>query len=928
MKNVLLSLSFFALFLTGFLFVGAQHAAAATWCGVMADPVKPIPARWDANCLAGQYYVPGALSGVGNASTSSATLKANFINYINNKSSSGYHFQKVGASFIKNHLDSSTGTWVARLNNPAVTLRVETYNSCFKGVIWPNTAYDPASDSVVNDNGAGACVSATALVIRSSGVVTFAIKYDCGNPMGNLGALPTYDWTLTGTSSVSPTSAKPGGSATFKHTVKNSGPSTATYTWRVQKKYGGAGWSYLTNPATVTTAKGSSNPNAVANKVPLPSVGVFCQRIEYTNSDGPAGKTAYSAAACVTVSIAPPPPLAICPNLPGVNPAAVGGVSFPTAEPNGSPPPSPPNGYTYYTRPVIGHALVSARDAYTGMGLSVNSAALTVDFRPAVAAYPYDSQLANVTYTNTYQLYSHTWVVTYTNIYNVVTKKWVLTATGGYWSTGGGGTLVSAQHSDGQTGMGECYRRGFTVTSVSPGNVSLDNQEDPTRATAGGASATVTFDYNGGPTPTVGMRTPMKIQLNYSWQFDSGCSGNGSFTVTGGYGAGSATGFIPVSPSCPASAPPLQAGDVVCISYTVDPATGEMTSNGSPLNSSGSVDSSQVCSAPVVDMPYAHFFGLDVSAGGNFDSSDNKCLSSVPAPSGIDAFVKGTGPLVRGSAVQYGALALGPVNSFGSASLRPTIPTARDGLTFANQGTLGNLGTTHCVPDYFGTKPTSLTEWPTDVSMAPFDSSSVTTPQQFWYGRAGGTTVNGFSGVGQGIKNGNRIAIYITGDAYITKDIRFKLTPTWSSPADVPSFYLIATGNIYISPNVSQLDGVYVAQGGTINTCAPGFSAYSAATLYDNCTNQLTVNGAFVAKKVNLYRTFASLRNSQGGESPLGPLGPDNCTINGARSSTYDCAAEVFNFSPETFLSKPALGSPPSSGITKYDFISSFSPVL
>ncbi|MEO8105389.1 MAG: hypothetical protein ABI602_03580 [Candidatus Saccharibacteria bacterium] len=925
MKRTVLLFSFFALFMTGFLVVGTQHAIAATWCAVMANPTSPNGTT-SANCINGQNYT--ALNGLGGPGTASATLKTNFRNYINSKSASGYGFQKIGAAFIKNGLDGGAGDWSTRINNPAVTFSMENFNSC--GTPWPNTAFSIVSNSVVNDP---SCKLATpALVIRASGVIKYAIKVDCGNPMGNLSALPSFDWTLTGTSSVSATTAKVNTSVTFKHTVKNSGPNTAAYGWLIQRNYAGTGWVNLTGTVNVSTVKNGINPNPYSYNFTIPAgaaIGTtYCQRVYFTNATGPATAAGISAAKCVTVVATPVPSLG-CPNLPGVNGAAIGGVSFPTAEPNDPVPSSPSNGTKYYARPVIGHALVRARDAYTGMNLGVNSAALTVDFTNAIKAYPYDSQLANVTYTNTYQLYSYTWVVTYTNIYNAKTKKWVLTPTGGYWVTGGGSTYVSAQHSDGQTGMGECYRRGFTVTSVSPGNVTLlPDNEDPTQASAGGASATVAFDYNGGPTPTGGMRTPMSIQLNYSWQFDNGCSGSGSFTVTGGYGAGNATGFIPASPSCPASAPPLAAGDVVCITYTVDPATGEMTSNGIPIGGSGSVDSGQACSQAVTNMPYAHFFGLDVSAGGNFATGSDKCLGSTPAPSGIVAFVKGIGPLVRGSAVQYGALALGPVNSFGSASLRPAIPTSRDGLTFANQGPLGSLGTTHCVPDYFSTIPATLTQSSSDVNMAPFDGVGVpATPQQFWYGRAGRTTIKGFPGAGQGINKGNRIAIYVSGDVFIKDDIKFKQT-SWTTSDVVPSFYLIVKGNIFISPNVSQLDGVYVAQNGTINTCAPSVGVYLPSEVYDNCTNQLTVNGAFVAKNVNLYRTFASLRNSQGGESPLGPLGPDNCTINGARSTTYDCAAEIFNFSPETFLSKPALGRSANVGGIKYDFITSLSPVL
>jgi len=878
----------------------------------------------DANCITyGQVYT--ALNGVGTTSTSSATLKANFKSYLNGKAASPWGFQRTGAAFIKKGLDGGTGTWSSRIDNPAVTFRMETFNSC--NTAWPNTAYSISTNTVVKDNN---CKTATpALVIRLSGTIVYAIKVDCGNPMGDLTVLPNFDWALTGTSTASVTTAKPGATVTFKHTVKNAGPSTATYAWTIQSSYAGA-VANVTAAANASTAKGSSNPNAktYSKLIPLNAVigSNYCQRVYYTHASGPATAAGASSYVCVKVVLAPVA-VVTCPNLPGLNQVAVGGVSFPTAEPNGSPPASPSNGYTYYTRPVIGHALVSARDAYTGRSLPVNSAALTVDFRTSVAAYPYDSQQANVTYTNTYQLYSHKWVVTYTNIYNAVTKKWVLTATGGYWLTGGGSSYVSGAHSDGSVGMGECFRRNFVVTDVSTGSVNFDDSEDPTRASAGGSIASVTFDYEG-PDPTVGMRAPMQVRLNYTYQYSNGCTGSGSFMASGGYSAGNGTGTIPGS-SCATSAPPLMPGDTICISYTVSPEQGQMTSNGSPIGGTGSVDSDSTC-VNLVDKPYAHFFGLDVSAGGSFDTGNNKCLGTSPTLGGIAASFKAAGPPARGSAVQYGALALGTVGGFGSASLRTSLPFSQNGLTFANSGGFfGSLGVTHCVPDYFNTKPATLIKSTSDVNLASFDGIGDKTPQQSWYGRSPGTNISGFVGVGAGIAKDNRIAIYITGNAYIEQDITFKDT-AWATPDDVPSFYLVATGDIYVSPDVSELDGVYVAKG-AIYTCAQdNFTKFPSATMYDACSNQLTVNGAFIAQQVYLYRTYGSLRNSLGGESPINPNGGD-CTINtrlAGRSNLYDCAAEVFNFSPETFLGKPALGSPPSSGITKYDFISSFSPVL
>lgn len=923
MKKLLLSISVFALFSTAFFAFGTQHAAAATWCGVMANPTRPNGTT-SANCINGQNYT--ALNGLGSPGTSSATLKTNFRNYINSKSSSGYGFQKIGAAFIKNGLDGGTGTWSTRINNPAVTFRMETFNSC--GTAWPNTAFSIKTNKVVNDPN---CKVATpALVIRLNGTVVYAIKVDCGNPMGNLIVLPSYDWTLTGTSTVSSATAKRSATVTFKHTVKNSGPSTAAYSWRIEKRYATASWSYLTSSAAVTTAVGGKNPNAKAYAITIPSTAtngsVYCQRIQYTNSNGPAGTTAYSSQACVTVSVVV---FAGCPNLGGAFNQAAVGVSLPTNEPS----PTYPNTTTMVTRTVTGRTIISATDANRGTSLPFNNAAKTVDFRPAVTAYPYDSQLASVKYTNTYNTAVYTWKVIGSHYnYNPVTKKWdILVKDYGWVLTSSGSGSTSVLHTDGSASMGECFRRNFVVTDVSTGSINFNDVEDPTSASAGGSTVSVTFDYEG-PDPTVGMRNRMQVRLNYTYQYVNGCnsggSGSGSFMLTGGFSAGAATGTIPNS-GCSTSATLFLPGDTLCISYHVSPEQGQMTSSGSPIGGSGSVDSESTC-VNVVDKPYVHFFGLDVSAGGKFANGDDKCLSGAPPVNGgISTSIKPLGPLARGSAVQYGALALGTVSGFGSASLRTSTPNFQNGLTFANTPSLGALGSKNCVPDYYGTKPASLMKVPGNVNLPSFNSFQPTpTVSQIWHGQATGTIINGFNGDGSGIANNNRVAVYIEGNAYIDKDIVFKDT-VWSNMDEVPSFYLVASGNIYISPNVTELDGVYVAKG-AIYTCAKNFGIYPPNELVNNCSDQLVVNGAFIAQQVFLHRTFGSLRNSLGGESPL-TFGGD-CTLNtrlGQRvDKSYDCAAEVFNFSPETFLGKPALGPTPGSTITKYDFITSLSPVL
>jgi hypothetical protein len=89
----------------------------------------------------------------------------------------------------------------------------------------------------------------------------------------------------------------------------------------------------------------------------------------------------------------------------------------------------------------------------------------------------------------------------------------------------------------------------------------------------------------------------------------------------------------------------------------------------------------------------------------------------------------------------------------------------------------------------------------------------------------------------------------------------------------------------------------------------------------------LVVNGAFVAQHVQLQRTFGSLRNSVSGETPQSAA--HACEVGSTGTANRgDCAAEIFNFSPEMYLAQPPFmpsGGPASS---KYDYITSLSPVL
>ena len=497
--------------------------------------------------------------------------------------------------------------------------------------------------------------------------------------------------------------------------------------------------------------------------------------------------------------------------------------------------------------------------------------------------------------------------------------------------------------------MAECYDRAFEVAAVTATAPQyLPSLEDPTSVSNSGGSITVNFTYPG-PAPSKGLLNPMRVTLNYTTVYsvegpDGGtllsCSGSsGPFTVTGGNSPGPETASTNAF-SCPATIPPLSAGDQVCVNYTVTPTGTLMDSNGNVTTSNGvSLSSTVACSAPLANEPYVGFFGNDVLAGGGFLPSPTATACTETAANGtISAFVKGSGTLLSGSGSQFGALASGVIAGngsagpgFNSADLRSSVPDPEDGLSFANNpsSVVGNSGTTNCVPDYYDAMPANAitSPLPNPPASGVYSYGSDSSKANLTLDLAA-------------VPPGAKLAIYVDGNVYIKNNIAFGGSNSWASVADIPSFFLIVKGNINIASNVNQLDGVYIAQAdtavpgsGTISTCANSNGSYTADVMYTNCGNQLTINGTFIANSVQLDRTYASLRNSLFGESPRG--GAANCSLGDTGSSTrpagatnYDCAAEIFNFSPEVYLTQPEI--PPSGGpaLGKYDYVTSLSPIL
>ncbi len=267
--------------------------------------------------------------------------------------------------------------------------------------------------------------------------------------------------------------------------------------------------------------------------------------------------------------------------------------------------------------------------------------------------------------------------------------------------------------------------------------------------------------------------------------------------------------------------------------------------------------------------PYLKVFGNDVAAGGKFMDSPAtgtctpgaKTTAGQP-PASIWAFNKkvtsGSGTYYGGASSQFGALALGQIYKFNTAGTRNglTAPTTPNDLSFGNminnggtptgvtEDNSGYSGMYRCIPDYYSASK--------DATKNP-----VILP--------GGTTIA--FGFPQSIPDSSQVVRFVDGDAYINANITFQNT-SWSDTSAIPSYYLIAKGNIYIGPNVTQLDGVYIAQPrddgtkGTIYTCTNGLSLFLAKDIYNNCQKNLTITGSFIANQVKFQRARGTVENS------------------------------------------------------------------
>lgn len=313
--------------------------------------------------------------------------------------------------------------------------------------------------------------------------------------------------------------------------------------------------------------------------------------------------------------------------------------------------------------------------------------------------------------------------------------------------------------------------------------------------------------------------------------------------------------------------------------------------------------------------PYFTANGADVSAGGGTDPgcANYQSPTADQREGGILAFNRS----LNGARAQYGAMSLGliegrgnPANDFGFASQRGSAPSG-NGLSFANsgQGAFANnwgglFGSSMCTPDYYGKLSSLSGVVSRNLATVNANDMNTLTGRVFSYTPPGGTlTIN----TGTVPVDADK-SFFVDGNVYITNNIAYA---GGYNASNVPKLAIVARGNIYVAPGVTNITGFYIAQLDTSNNRGEFWSCRvnvgSAPTpdeLRNQCNQPLNVNGAVAAAKVHLLRT-----NSD--------------AITGAGP-----AGETFNYTPEMVIGGGFFDDGTRQNSVQFDSLISLPPIF
>ncbi|HWZ65815.1 MAG TPA: hypothetical protein VNX65_03380 [Patescibacteria group bacterium] len=303
----------------------------------------------------------------------------------------------------------------------------------------------------------------------------------------------------------------------------------------------------------------------------------------------------------------------------------------------------------------------------------------------------------------------------------------------------------------------------------------------------------------------------------------------------------------------------LAPGTQICRSLEVDPKD----------QTGGTITSPEVC-VVIAKGPYVHFMGADVWAGGGFsDPVTNPACNGTATIQTVTPHQLQSGS-AAGSLTEYAGFAMGVITNFGSAS-KALLGSSGRSLLFSNENVdnqFGEFGAPqHCINNYtatYNSHPVDVPSLPSSIDVGAQTASGV------WH-LSGNRT---FSGV---MPAGVQQVYLVDGKVTITGDITYPAI--YNSLSDIPSLVIIAQGtnaSIDVMSNVGQMDGVF-ATTGVFHTC----DNHIAPLTISICNKQLNVNGAVIASRLNLRRTFGA---------------------DGADDTARQQPAERFTLNPELYL--------------------------
>ncbi|MDB5166902.1 MAG: exported protein of unknown function [Candidatus Saccharibacteria bacterium] len=397
-----------------------------------------------------------------------------------------------------------------------------------------------------------------------------------------------------------------------------------------------------------------------------------------------------------------------------------------------------------------------------------------------------------------------------------------------------------------------------------------------------------------------------KTNAKVIYQYQNG----GNFPAGGGGGTAGwslPSGSSPGDPSSQTSTYLVQASDFgkqLCRTTTATPGA----------NTGGTATSTPSC-VTIGKKPKVQVHGNDLILGRAFTggapqlSSANTSISSLNPQNGQNPPNN-----VFGSWVEYGIFAtktslltpsgLGSGSAFSGGS-KVSDACSYSLLTFVNATTsnpktscnastpIGGYATGRTIPDIASDFPI--------VSGTPVYDDTIATPQGLYTSDASTDPITVAAGGAKNIAKGEWIVINApNADVTIANNVTYD-NSALQSIYDIPQMVIIAK-DIYINPNVKQVDAWLIAQGsniantGILDTCHVSADYTTAlttnATQTGACDNVLQVNGPVMAQKLWLRRTGGATTNDP---AEVFNLRPDAYMWAFARASTTGRVQTVYN---------------------------------